>query len=267
MASQESYISDSDELATLNGTWQSNEALIRERNQLPPRPGMQQRLPQLIVIGVRKCGTRALIEFLNIHSAIAKARDEVHFFDDDSKYALGLQWYRQQMPYSTQGQVTSEKSPAYFVTEAAPQRIQAMNASIKLLVIVRDPVTRLISDYAQLAENKARKSKRNVSSFESLVLLPSSGEVNIDYKPVQTSIYALYYWRWMRTFAKEQIHVVDGDRLVYDPFPEVQRVEQFLGVRHEIRVDNFAYNATKGFYCVRILPSAASNSKCIETCN
>lgn len=70
-----------------------------------------------------------------------------------------------------------------------------MNASIKLIVIVRDPVTRLISDYAQLAENKARRSRKNISSFESLVLLPS-GEVNIDYKPVKTSIYALYYWRW-----------------------------------------------------------------------
>lgn len=53
---------------------------------------------------------------------------------------------------------------------------------------------------------------------------------------------------------------MDGDRLVYDPYPEVQRVERFLGVRHEIKADNFAYNATKGFYCVRILPGANTST-------
>ena len=134
------------------------------------------------------------------------------------------------MPYSIDGQVTSEKSPAYFVTEAAIARIHAMNSSIKLIVIVRDPVTRLISDYAQLAANKRdrQQSSSNASggiggvtglsgrramggigggrrwsmpTFERLVLLPS-GEVNIDYKPVKTSIYALYYSRWLQVRIK-----------------------------------------------------------------
>jgi len=62
----------------------------------------------------------------------------------------------------------------------------------------------------------------------------------------------------IQVFTKDQIHIVDGDRLVYDPFPEVQRAEAFLGVAHKIRPDNFVYNSTKGFYCVR-LPSPSVN--------
>ena len=143
---------------------------------------------------MRKCGTRALLEFLNIHPSVRKASDEVHFFDDDSKYSLGLEWYRNQMPYSLSEEVTIEKSPAYFVTESVPQRIYTMNSSTKLIVIVRDPVTRLISDYAQLAANKAKKERR-MASFEDSVLL-SDGRVNTSYKAIRISLYALFYSRW-----------------------------------------------------------------------
>lgn len=36
-----------------------------------------------------------------------------------------------------------------------PERVRAMNASIKLLLIVREPVTRAISDYTQLRSHAA----------------------------------------------------------------------------------------------------------------
>lgn len=36
-----------------------------------------------------------------------------------------------------------------------PERVRAMNATIKLLLIVREPVTRAISDYTQLRSHAA----------------------------------------------------------------------------------------------------------------
>lgn len=74
------------------------------------------RLPQALIIGVRKCGTRALLEMLALHPRIQKAAGEVHFFDRDDNYRRGLEWYRHRMPHSFRGQVTIEKSPSYFVT-------------------------------------------------------------------------------------------------------------------------------------------------------
>jgi len=67
-------------------------------------------------MGVRKCGTRALLEMLYLHPKIQKATGEVHFFDRDENYNKGLEWYRMQMPHSYYGQITIEKSPSYFVT-------------------------------------------------------------------------------------------------------------------------------------------------------
>lgn len=45
---------------------------------------------------------------------------------------------------------------------------------------------------------------------------------------------------------------MNGDRLIYDPFPEIRKVEKFLGLSPFIRPDNFIYNSTKGFYCAKI---------------
>lgn len=71
---------------------------------------------QALIIGVRKCGTRALLEMLYLHPMVQKASGEVHFFDRDENYSLGLEWYRSKMPLSFKGQITIEKSPSYFVT-------------------------------------------------------------------------------------------------------------------------------------------------------
>ncbi|XP_022646517.1 uncharacterized protein LOC111244112 isoform X1 [Varroa destructor] len=244
----------SENSSAINAIAQSSSVI---QTTIPPLTGGVKRLPQCIIIGARKGGTRALLEFLNLHPAIEKATDEVHFFDDDSKYRLGLDWYRTRMPSSTAEQITIEKSPAYFVTDRVPERMWAMNSSLRLLLIVRDPVVRLISDYAQLAENRRMRresahkdSKNKVPQFEQVVLT-AEGRVNTDYRPVGTSIYAVYFRRWLAYFPRRQIHVIDGDRLVREPFPEVQKVEAFLGLEARIPEEVFYFNKTKGFYCVR----------------
>lgn len=52
----------------------------------------ERRLPNAIIIGVKKCGTRALIEYLRLHPNVKATGPEPHFFD--RYYHLGLEWYR-----------------------------------------------------------------------------------------------------------------------------------------------------------------------------
>ncbi|KAL4597436.1 heparan sulfate glucosamine 3-O-sulfotransferase 3B1-like, partial [Arapaima gigas] len=49
------------------------------------------KLPQAIIIGVKKGGTRALLEFLRVHPDVRAAGAEPHFFDRN--FHRGLQWY------------------------------------------------------------------------------------------------------------------------------------------------------------------------------
>uniref|UniRef100_A0A8C8RG83 Sulfotransferase n=1 Tax=Pelusios castaneus TaxID=367368 RepID=A0A8C8RG83_9SAUR len=87
----------------------------RNASGLPRR-----RLPQSLIIGVRKGGTRALLEMLALHPQVAAAPAEVHFFNVEENYRRGLGWYRCHMPLSWPGQLTVEKTPAYFSSPPAP---------------------------------------------------------------------------------------------------------------------------------------------------
>nr|XP_054595833.1 heparan sulfate (glucosamine) 3-O-sulfotransferase 3-like isoform X2 [Nothobranchius furzeri] len=119
------------------------------------------KLPQALIIGVKKGGTRALLEFLRLHPDIRALGSEPHFFD--RHYARGLNWYRSMMPKALEGQIVMEKTPRYFVTVDTPQRVHSMSPDVKLIVVVRDPVTRAISDYTQIISKAP-----NIPSFESL---------------------------------------------------------------------------------------------------
>ena len=51
-----------------------------------------------------------------------------------------------------------------------------MNSTIKLLLIIREPATRVVSDYAQIMETKLRKGKQ-VAPFHKRILT-ADGEIN-----------------------------------------------------------------------------------------
>ena len=54
------------------------------------------------------------------------------------------------MPATYEGELTVEKTPSYFVTKSVPARLLNMSADLRLVVVVRDPVTRAVSDYTQV---------------------------------------------------------------------------------------------------------------------
>lgn len=53
------------------------------------------------------------------------------------------------MPESQPGQITIEKTPKYLVDKRVPERAYEMNPNLKLIVVMRDPVVRAISEYVQ----------------------------------------------------------------------------------------------------------------------
>ncbi|XP_065343084.1 heparan sulfate glucosamine 3-O-sulfotransferase 5 [Cloeon dipterum] len=232
----------------------------RSRSERP-----QRRLPHVLIIGVRKCGTRALLEMLNLHPRIVKASGEVHFFDRDDNYRRGLEFYRAKMPESYERQITIEKSPSYFVTSEASERIRAMNASIKLLLIVREPVVRAISDYTQLRSHTPTRVPSNASSpshdqsFEELAVR-ADGTINESYRPIALSIYHNFMSIWLETFSRSQILIVSGDTLITRPATELAKIESFLNIEPRLGPRNFYFNKTKGFYCIK----NASADKCLK---
>ncbi|XP_042303482.1 heparan sulfate glucosamine 3-O-sulfotransferase 3A1-like [Sceloporus undulatus] len=234
--------------------------LARAPAPLPPGPGLQaprllamalpapdgaQRLPQALIVGVKKGGTRALLEFLRVHPDVRAAGAEPHFFDRN--YQRGLPWYRELMPRTLDGQITMEKTPSYFVTKEAPARISAMSKDTKLIVVVRDPVTRAISDYTQTLSKKP-----DIPTFESLTFKNrTTGLIDTSWSAIQIGIYAKHLENWLLYFPIGQILFVSGERLISDPAGELGRVQDFLGLKRIITDKHFYFNKTKGFPCLK----------------
>ncbi|XP_048347341.1 heparan sulfate glucosamine 3-O-sulfotransferase 3B1-like [Sphaerodactylus townsendi] len=203
------------------------------------------RLPQALIIGVKKGGTRALLEFLRVHPDVRAVGAEPHFFDRN--YQRGLTWYRDLMPRTLDGQITMEKTPSYFVTKEAPARISAMSKGTKLIVVVRDPVTRAISDYTQTLSKKP-----DIPTFESLTFKNrTTGLIDTSWSAIQIGIYAKHLENWLLYFPIGQILFVSGERLISDPAGELGRVQDFLGLKRIITDKHFYFNKTKGFPCLK----------------
>ena len=211
----------------------------------------QPRLPNVILVGVNKGGTRALITYLDLHPDVVTAKPEVNYFG--LYYGRGEEWYRNQMPPSMPGQLTMEKSPKYYETAEAPQRIHAMNESMKILLVVRDPVDRSVSHWLHACRNarKAGNDETFCRTYEGSGVLKNKRDVDPNCEYIQRSSYAKFIENWTRLFPlRSQLHVVDGQKLVSDPVSELRKVETFLGLRHYFTQKNFVFNKKIGFYCL-----------------
>ncbi|MBN3312142.1 HS3SA sulfotransferase, partial [Atractosteus spatula] len=162
------------------------------------------------------------------------------------------------MPRTLEGQITMEKTPSYFVTKEAPRRVYAMSRDTKLIVVVRDPVTRAVSDYTQtLSKNPG------LPSFHSLAFKnASTGLVDTAWSAVRIGIYAKHLENWLRYFPLSRFLFVSGERLVSDPAGEMGRVQDFLGLKRVVTDKHFYFNQTKGFPCLK-KPEGSSRPRCL----
>ena len=218
---------------------------------------LSRKLPSSIIIGVKKGGTKAIISMLDAHPHITAAKGEVHYFDRDLNYELGKEWYLQRMPLTSKDSVCIEKSPSYFVVPSVPERILKLKSDVKLLLVVRDPVTRTISDYTQLDAKRAMK-KRPRPSFDKTVM--ADGKIKTSNNIIKVSLYDVHFKRWLKSFPVDSILVVNGDQLVSDPYSVLAQVEGFLKVPKYFAKEMFYYNKTKGFYCWK---TANNSTNCL----
>ncbi|KAK7919701.1 hypothetical protein WMY93_010985 [Mugilogobius chulae] len=232
---------------------------VRNHTPSPPLSSMKfgnKKLPKAIIVGVKKGGTRAVLEFIRIHPDVRAAGTETHFFDRN--YDRGLEWYRGLMPRTLDSQITMEKTPSYFVTKETPQRISAMSRDTRLIVVVRDPVTRAISDYTQTLTKTP-----DLPSFQELAFRNQTlGIVDTSWNAIRIGLYALHLDNWLRFFPLAQIHFVSGERLITDPAGELARVQDFLGLKRIVTDKHFYFNRTKGFPCLK-KPESSGSPRCL----
>ena len=210
------------------------------------------RLPKAIVVGIQKCGTTALLKFLGVHPQIAAYGSEAQYFYGKRYETHSLDWYRKLMPCSYSNQITMEKSPPYFYRREAAKNIKEMNPKIKIIIIVKDPITRAVSMYAMLKEYNKVEGK----TFEESVTLDDNKTIDVSSRFVEFSHYPKHMQAWLDFFKRSQILILDGHNMEQDPSNELNKVENFLGIKNYFTPKMFAFNSVKKKYCLNINSSA-----------
>jgi hypothetical protein len=105
----------------------------------------------LLVIGGQRCGTTYLNAVLDAHPDITMARParpEPKVFMSDVLVAKGLDWYdATYFAHATSESVLGEKSTSYLEDAEAAARAAAMLGGADIVVQLRDPVARAVSNW------------------------------------------------------------------------------------------------------------------------
>jgi hypothetical protein len=178
-------------------------------------------LPNLIVIGAAQCGTSALHYYLDLHPEIQMSSPkELNFFvtTPTSNWSRGVDWYASQ--FDASARVRGESSASY--TFPRPPGIAERMASVvpeaKLILLVRDPVERLLSQY--LNERSLRDERRPLAEAV-------SGPNNAY---VARSRYAANLRPFLECFPRSNIHLDRQEELLQHRRETMRRIFAFLEV-------------------------------------
>jgi len=216
-----------------------------------------------IIIGAQKAGTSALYSYMAQHPlCVGSSIKEVNYFSSDCLYEKGEIWYSMRFPFSFRNffkkQRYFEASPNYFYLPFCANRIYQHNPSVKLIVLLRDPVDRAFSSWNMFrnlhqkgSENVIRKHLRyaNPEIREPLIKLLTDTEYPSFEDCVELELYklkngicytapnfvklGLYYEQLLKYYAifpDNQILIIQDIELKYKRIETLDKVCEFLGI-------------------------------------
>ncbi|GGF43623.1 hypothetical protein GCM10011519_16830 [Marmoricola endophyticus] len=173
-------------------------------------------LPAFLGIGALKAGTTYLDSLLRDHPGLSFPTHlkEADYFS--RHHPRGEQWYAGLFA-PDDGRLRGEISPQYVSHPEAPDRVLAANPEVRLLVSVRHPVDRVVSQYRHWVQETGYRG--DLATF--LSEHPNA---------VDRSRYARDLRAWVDRFGAAAIHLVDLDDLRTDPARTARTAAEFLGV-------------------------------------
>jgi hypothetical protein len=178
--------------------------------------------PGFIGIGAQKCASSWLHGILDEHPAVSTAAEkEINFFS--YHYDHGYEWYERQFEPIDGGTVAGEFSPSYFCHPLAPRRIHAYLPEAPIILTLRDPVERALSNHRH--EIRVGNLRGPDFTFE-------KGLAN-NPMYLEQSRYATHLKNWLRWFSREQMLIVLKDEIDVNPLGVARSVYGFIGVDPE----------------------------------
>jgi hypothetical protein len=203
-------------------------------------------LPDFLIIGGQRCGTTYLYDRVCEHPEICGALvKEIHFFNRETYYVKGPDWYRGNFPsldslQSNNGQggrkITGEAA-GYLFHPLGPSRIADLIPDVKIIGLLRNPVDRAYSHYHHMR----RLGYEEAATFEEALELEGDrlrteveaglfGAHHHHHSYLARGIYADQLQAWFDAFPSEQLLFIQSEELYRDPTSVLKNTATYLGL-------------------------------------
>lgn len=218
-------------------------------------------IPDFFIVGAAKAGTTSLADYLSQHPAVYMSPvKEPHFFAKDIRldelrpllkkrlkqnevkrvlesggkekihraYITDPATYAALFQFAKPGQLKGEASPSYLYSELAAKEIHHSNPSAKIIILLREPVSRAFSHYQMDLRIGYTKGSFEEALREDAAHKGKSWGSRSHY--LELGLYSAQVKRYLDIFPKEQILILLYDDLQADAAGILSRTLHFLGL-------------------------------------
>lgn len=243
------------------------------------------RFPDFMIIGVQKSGTSTLHQLLSQHPRLkGSQRKELHYFDTPASRRPSLKHYQKNFrKLFYDRSLTFESTPKYIFVEQVAAELFRHNLLLKILVNLRDPVSRAFSAWNMHKMNLAADRKHGAAikidpkfgqflqqefglgtdqfpTFDQHVERALDPMSQDDYGAViERGIYHTQLERYFKHFPRGQFLILEFEEFVESPRQTLHQITDFLEVpRYQSYV---IHKINEGFCDSKISSDAQSRLK------
>jgi hypothetical protein len=214
-------------------------------------------LPDYLIVGTKKGGTTSLINWLTRHPNVlrmfpsAQRLKSAHYFDIN--FSRGERWYRSHFATAAARRrraaavdgpvIVGEASPYYMFHPAAVDRAHDTVPRARIIVLLRDPVSRAYSNYwdrrvagaetLETFEQALEAEAERLASVDQEALRHDPGYYSFhhdNHSYLARGRYIEHLGPWLERFPREQMLVMCTEEMAADPLAALRQVEHFLGL-------------------------------------
>ena len=170
-----------------------------------------------LAVGPGRSGTTWLHEALRHHPGLCLPMNvkETMFFD--RHHDKGLSWYADHFRNREEDQICGEVGPTYFPVPEAPERIKEVSPGCRIIITIRDPVSRTLSGY----RHHLSKGRVSGSLTDAVRKMPSI---------LDSAKFSLHIPRWLDAFGEDAVTFALLDDIQARPAHVLRSIYQFLDV-------------------------------------
>lgn len=194
-------------------------------------------LPDFLILGAQKSGTTSVYDSLSRLPGVLPARKkEVRYFD--RYWDRGTKWYRWNFPTrwamgaGDARRITGEATPEYLVDPRVPARVASVVPACKLIVLLRHPVDRALSQYQMNVALGVESRSFQEAIDGDLAELDTDErvwDIGRGFRSyVERGRYAPQLTRWLSEFPRDSLHLTTLEAMLANPLDEMRRIASFL---------------------------------------